>query len=254
MPRSVVDRCLAKPPADRYPNAGRLRDALEALQTTTIPVAAAGTGTHRRPRALVVAAAALAIGALVAAVVLLRPRAEPARKLTSTGAPASPNREANDAFELAVQLQRVQNEMPRAMLMLERALAADPHFAEARRYHAFARNYSWRLTRGLLFARQGKRREALDAADDETLKFAAAAFPQTIAAAEIYTLVGGTGEGDRMARPCGAQRRRAHRVVPTQSAFQRDSRHPALPRDHRVDRSAPATAGTAMTTGATAGG
>jgi tetratricopeptide (TPR) repeat protein/predicted Ser/Thr protein kinase len=354
--RSIVDRCLSKRPEDRHANAAQLRDALEALHTSTIPIAA-GTPTARRSRALVVGAAALAIAVVVGAIMFLRPRTEPARKLTSTGAPASPIQEANDAFELAVQLQRIQNDMPRGMLMMERALAADPHFAEARRYHAFspvigllngysndssilykaeeelrqaaqedptllslpsaftavylmqgrrelaptseldrvietnptndsilwrtilfsleennagvktlskrmldreplfaparmflgetlrtegdyagaireqrkvldqgpgnvsalhfltlaymdagdlatadqlvesmrpsfAGNYSWQLTRGLLFAREGKRREALDVVDDETLKFAAVAFPQTASVAELYALLG----------------------------------------------------------------
>ena len=136
--RSVVDRCLAKRPEDRYQHAGELRAALEALQTTVVPVVSPDTRRQRRPRTLVLAAAAaLVLAALVAAVAFLRPRAEPPRKLTSTGAPASPNQEANDAFELAMQLQQVQNDLPRGRVMLERALAADPHFAEALRYHAF---------------------------------------------------------------------------------------------------------------------
>jgi tetratricopeptide (TPR) repeat protein len=33
--------------------------------------------------------------------------------------------------------QRVQNDIPRGMAALERALEIDPHFAEARRYHAY---------------------------------------------------------------------------------------------------------------------
>jgi len=78
------------------------------------------------------------IVALAAGIVTFRRPAKPAGKLTSTGAPASPNQEENDAFELAMQLQRVQNDLPRGRLMLERALAADPHFAEALRYHAFS--------------------------------------------------------------------------------------------------------------------
>jgi tetratricopeptide (TPR) repeat protein len=60
-----------------------------------------------------------------------------ARKLTSTGAPASVNQEANDAFELAMQFGRIQNDLPRSEQQLERALTIDPHFAEARRYFAF---------------------------------------------------------------------------------------------------------------------
>ena len=358
--RSIVDRCLAKRPEARYQEAGEVRAALEALQTTSVPLVSGDSPRQRRPRTLVLAAAGtLVVAALVAAVVILRPQTErgPAGKLTSTGAPASPNQDANDAFELAMQLQRVQNDLPRGRVMLERALAADPHFAEALRYHAFgyvvgflngysndtsvlyraeeelrrasqedpglrslpsaftavyltqgrrelaptdaldrmllerptndtilwraivywleenhdavktltkgilerdplfgparmffgevlrtdgdfdgaireqqkvldqaprnisaihnltvaymdagelekaerlvesmrptfAGNYVWRLTRGLLLARQGKRLEAVEYVDEETLKFAGAAFPQTSAVAEFYALIG----------------------------------------------------------------
>jgi tetratricopeptide (TPR) repeat protein len=55
---------------------------------------------------------------------------------------------------------------------------------------SFAANYSWRLTRGLLLAQQGKRREAFEYVDEETLKFAGAAFTQTASLADFYALVG----------------------------------------------------------------
>jgi tetratricopeptide (TPR) repeat protein len=63
---------------------------------------------------------------------------EPERRL-STGGPRSTSAEANDLFELAMNFQRVQNDLPRAQQTLERALAIDPVFPEARRYHAFNR-------------------------------------------------------------------------------------------------------------------
>ena len=58
-------------------------------------------------------------------------------RLTSTGAPASKNQEANEAFELAMQFLRVQNDIPHAQQALEHAVALDPKFAEALRYHGF---------------------------------------------------------------------------------------------------------------------
>jgi len=61
------------------------------------------------------------------------------RPRTSTGAPASPNQDANEAFELAMNVQRVQNDIARGDQLLERAMALDPHFAEALRYHAINR-------------------------------------------------------------------------------------------------------------------
>ena len=128
--RGVIDRCLAKKPDDRFQSAGDLRAALAAVRRTN---ARATFLTHR----VIIAAVAAAAAALVIAGAALRGRRVEAERRTTTGARASANREANDAFELAMQLLRVQNDIPRGSAMLERALAADPHFAEAHRYHAF---------------------------------------------------------------------------------------------------------------------
>jgi tetratricopeptide (TPR) repeat protein len=57
----------------------------------------------------------------------------------STGGPASPNQEANDLFELAVNLSTVQNAIPQAQATFDRALTLDPNFSEARRFRAFYR-------------------------------------------------------------------------------------------------------------------
>jgi len=54
----------------------------------------------------------------------------------------------------------------------------------------FADNFMWREARALLLAVQGKRKEALQTMDQETLKFAAAAFPSTLGAAEFYAVLG----------------------------------------------------------------
>lgn len=56
----------------------------------------------------------------------------------------------------------------------------------------FSRNYLWRQAWALLLAVEGKRDEATQAMDEETLKFAAAAFPSTLAVAEFYAVVGDT--------------------------------------------------------------
>jgi serine/threonine protein kinase len=55
---------------------------------------------------------------------------------------------------------------------------------------AFAGNFMWREARALLLAVRGKRKEALQTMDQETLKFAAAAFPSTLGAAEFYAVLG----------------------------------------------------------------
>lgn len=67
-------------------------------------------------------------------------------KLVSTGGPASSSQEANEAFELALNLQTVQNDIPRAQQLLERAMVLDPRFAEALRYHAA--NYAILMVNG----------------------------------------------------------------------------------------------------------
>ncbi len=98
--RALVARSLSKSRDRRFRTAAEMREALEALQHPSAP---AHLETSR----------------------------------TITGAPASGNREANDAFALAMHFMRVQNDLPRGQQQLERALELDPHFAEARRYHAF---------------------------------------------------------------------------------------------------------------------
>jgi tetratricopeptide (TPR) repeat protein len=134
--RRIVERCLKKQAAERYQTARELRAALEGSfeRKKTVP------GRMRLLWGLS-AAALLAAGILVWQ---LRPGT--GAHLTSTGAPASANREANEAFELAMQFQRVQNDIPKAQLALERATALDPRFAEAKRYHAF--NHIIRLVNG----------------------------------------------------------------------------------------------------------
>jgi hypothetical protein len=69
-----------------------------------------------------------ASAAAVAGVFLFERLPESGGPRLSTGAPMSPNREANEAFKLAQQFQGVQTK-PRAQQMLERALSLDPCFA-----------------------------------------------------------------------------------------------------------------------------
>jgi Tfp pilus assembly protein PilF len=122
--KSIVERCLEKEPEARYQNAGEVRATLGTLSAEAAP----------NRRSWWAAAAAVV---LVAGFVVWQQRPKATGKLTSTGAPASANQEANEAFELAMQFQRVQNDIPRAQQSLERAVAIDPRFAEALRYHAF---------------------------------------------------------------------------------------------------------------------
>jgi tetratricopeptide (TPR) repeat protein len=51
-------------------------------------------------------------------------------------------------------------------------------------------NFMWRAARALQLAAEGNRKEALQTMDEGTLKFAAAAFPSTLEAAEFYAVLG----------------------------------------------------------------
>ena len=125
--RAIVERCLEKTPADRFQNAAELRTALEAT----------GAAPSKAPArsAWMWAAAAVVLGA---GLFLWQQNASTeSGKRLSTGGPPSAIPEANDLFELAMNFQRVQNDIPRGIAALDRALTIDPKFAEARRYHAF---------------------------------------------------------------------------------------------------------------------
>jgi len=127
--RAIVERCLAKRPEDRYQSAGGLRTALEKLQTSPAPPA------NRRTWLWAAGAAAV----LAAGVFLWQQRTDSTssgRRLTTGGRP-SPVQEANELFELAISFQALQNDIPRAQATLGRAIALDPHFAEALNAHAF---------------------------------------------------------------------------------------------------------------------
>ena len=124
--RAIVRRCLVKQPEERYQNTSEVRSALQTLHAAAAP----------SRRNWIWALGAIAVLA-VAAFLWQQMQRSASRRVTSTDAPASAIQTANDDFELAMNLLRVQNDIPRAQQVLERSLAADPHFAEARRYHAF---------------------------------------------------------------------------------------------------------------------
>jgi tetratricopeptide (TPR) repeat protein len=123
--RTIVERCLAKRPEDRYQNAGDVRGALETLAVSLLP----SRGSIRYLWATVAVAAMLGAASLY---VSRQPSPIVARTL-STGGKPSAVREANEVFELAmVQLQ--QGNTPRAQELLQRAVTLDLHFPAARQF------------------------------------------------------------------------------------------------------------------------
>jgi tetratricopeptide (TPR) repeat protein len=130
--RAIVERCLAKHSEERYQRAEDVLRALEALQAPVVAIRGSGQARHRW-----MAAAAGLVLMIAASIWVLQRQRLAERPRTVTGALASANQDANDAFALAMQFLRVQNDIVKGQQQLERALQLDPHFAEARRYHAF---------------------------------------------------------------------------------------------------------------------
>lgn len=130
--REIVERCLSRDPEQRYQRASDAATALRALKDRHAAIAP----TVSSPRTKWLLASSAAIIAVIVTLAFVASRSEDAERRTSTGAPASTNQEANEAFELAMNTMRVQGDVARGQQLLERAMALDPHFAEALRYHA----------------------------------------------------------------------------------------------------------------------
>jgi serine/threonine protein kinase/Tfp pilus assembly protein PilF len=122
--RVIVDRCLKKNPEERFQSASELHAALQAVR-------APKSNRHSWFWAAGVAAVLVAIG------LFWWQQRPDGRARLSTGGPPSSVQEANELFERAMVLQRVQSNIPKSQALLEQALQLDSHFAEARRFHAF---------------------------------------------------------------------------------------------------------------------
>jgi tRNA A-37 threonylcarbamoyl transferase component Bud32 len=136
--RAIIQRCLAKEAGERYQRASEVRAALEAVQSGVAAGAAAPPARVSRRRWLGVAAAVAGLGALAVVGIVMRGQRQAAGgPRLSMGGPPSKNSEANEYFEKAMLFLRAQSDLPRARLMLEKALELDPRFAEARRWYGF---------------------------------------------------------------------------------------------------------------------
>ena len=135
--RGIVQRCLAKEPGERYQRAGELRAALEAIQPGLLPAPAAPERKISRRHWLWPVAG----GALLVLGVGLRLGSKwtgaPSGQRTSTGGRASANPQANESFERAMLFMTTQLDWLRGQQLLERALALDPRFAEARAWYGY---------------------------------------------------------------------------------------------------------------------
>lgn len=140
--REIILKCLEKEPDRRFRSAAEAGAALEAAARPRGPGRLSSSLPAGSPwiRWILAAAGILLAGILVFSLVT---RGHPDRGIksspptVSTGAPASPNAEANESFERGMLFLRAQFDLSRARPLLEKALELDPKFAEARAWFGF---------------------------------------------------------------------------------------------------------------------
>jgi tetratricopeptide (TPR) repeat protein len=150
----IIRKCMEKSCDRRYQSAKDLMSDLTRLkrdfESRQMRVAAAGPvpqlprRSHRRGWLMAIAIAICAGPILYYSLVRGRWTGTGAGKppfqqqaQLNTGGLASANPEANEYYEKGILCLRTQYSVPRASEMFEIALKLDPHFAEARAYHAF---------------------------------------------------------------------------------------------------------------------
>ena len=179
----IIRKCLEKDRERRYQSARELVSDLKALrrgldsQPLTGPSQALAAPPRRTIRRVVYTAVGVA-AALVLGLALVYwtwpvkqtgpvPAQASASKEArlSDGAVASADAEANEYYEKALLFLRARLSVPRAIEMFGKALQLDPHFAEARAYHAFSQfaliDGGYSNDAGLLYKAEEETRQAL---------------------------------------------------------------------------------------------
>lgn len=134
----IILKCLEKDPRDRYQSAAEIAVDLRRLRK---PAVQAKAPAGWRKSLIPILGLALLVVAPVLGTFLVkrggRALLPEAGQRVSTGGPASRVAEANEYFEKAMLFMKSQMDLGRAQPMLERALALDPGFVEARGWYGF---------------------------------------------------------------------------------------------------------------------
>jgi tetratricopeptide (TPR) repeat protein len=179
----IVRRCLEKDRERRYQSARELMEDLKTLRLdldarqSTDSRQASAPPPGKRARRMVYAAAGIAAAGVLGYLLYVSgwqpkqsaeapaPAAAAPTVRLSDGAVASSSAEANEYYEKALLWLRARYDLPRAVEMFDKALELDPHFAEARAYHAFCQFVSidggYSNDAGLLYKTEGETRQAL---------------------------------------------------------------------------------------------
>jgi serine/threonine protein kinase/Tfp pilus assembly protein PilF len=140
--QSIIWRGLEKEGSKRFQRADELRRALETLATAklTVSVESPPAGYRGRRNAVVISTVLIAVFVMIWTLILKRghpQKANGSQTSVSTGGRSSLVPEANEYFEKGMMFLKHQFDLPRARMLLERALSIDPKFAEARAWHGF---------------------------------------------------------------------------------------------------------------------
>ncbi len=134
----IILKCLEKDPRDRYQTATDIAIDLRRLKAAAVQ--AEESPGWRRFLIPILGLALLVVAVVLGAFMITRGGRTPfpeAGQRVSTGGTASQVAEANEYFEKAMLFLKVQMDLARARPMLERALALDPDFTEARGWYGF---------------------------------------------------------------------------------------------------------------------